>query len=139
MKLNLLIIIILFFATSSCEREESIDPIIGTWKLVDKSVNGTFVEISECLFRSNLEFHTDNTVTFNAYFEDEDTRNCEFQSYINNWSESNGNYAVYSGSLFNQNRTLTLENSQLLYSLESWEIIGTDVIATDLVFIYEKE
>lgn len=141
MKVNLLFISILFFVATGCEKEEkSIDPIIGKWMLVNKSIDGSNVELTECLLKNNVIFSTDESVTFNSYNINEDSGDCEFQSWVETWSGgNNGRYGVYSGSLFIQERWFKIENSQLIYYVEGWEITENEVITHDLFITYEKE
>jgi hypothetical protein len=140
MKAYSVILIILLVSFVSCNKDdETLDPIIGNWKLVEKSVDGVIVEFTECLSQNRLEFYSDETVSFNNFFTDIETGNCESQNRIESWENYNGHYRVFNGSLFNQERTLSLESSQLIYSFESWEITDNDIITSDLIFTYEKE
>ena len=138
-KLNIFLMLVLLFSTISCQEDEPIDPIVGNWKLVKKSVNRSFVNLSECLLQKNIEFYSDGKVIFNNYYIEDGTENCEFQKSTKTWSGgNNGNYGVDSGSIFNQNRSLKIENSQLYYSFDGWEFVDNQIETTDLVFIYEK-
>lgn len=138
-KLNIFLVIILLFSIISCQEDEPVDPIIGNWVLVKKSVNSSFVDISECEFQKNIEFYSDKKVIFNNYYIDDETGNCEFQNSTETWSiGNNGNYGVDSGSIFNQNRGFKIENSQLFYFFDGWEFVNGQIASTGLVFIYEK-
>ncbi|WOD45030.1 lipocalin family protein [Hwangdonia lutea] len=142
MKYNIVFIILLFFVTTSCEKEENqIDPIIGKWIIVDITIDGTQTEMTNCNLKSNLIFTADKNVTFNSYNIDEDTENCKFQSWVETWSEENndGKYGVHSGSLFIQERWFKIENSRLTYYVEGWEITDEGVITSDVFITYEKE
>jgi len=142
MKFNIFFISLLFFVTTSCEKDENqIDPIIGKWIIVDITIDDIPTEMTDCNLKSNLIFTADKNVTFNSYYIDGDTGNCEFQSWVDTWSEGNkdGKYGVHSGSLFIQERWFKIENSRLTYYVEGWEITEEGVITSDTFITYEKE
>jgi len=139
MRINILFIAIVFFIVTGCEKDQ-LDPIIGKWILVNKSIDGSNVELTDCILKSNVIFSNDKNVTFNAYNIKDDTGDCEFQSWVETWSGGkNGRYGVYNGSLFIQERWFQIENSQLIYYVEAWEITEEDVITHDIFIEYEKQ
>ncbi len=141
MKLKLITIILSLLFATSCNKDEQeqIDPIVGTWFLVDQIIDGNKVEMTDCSIQSNLIFTADEKVTFNSYVIQDGVGTCEFQTWNESWgSGANGTYGVFSGSLFNQERSFQITGSQLKYFLESWEFVDGTIITSDMVFVYEK-
>ena len=142
MKLKMIFICLSLVFAISCNKdeEESIDPIVGTWYLVKHTIDGSSREMTECSLQNNLVFAEDKKVTFNSHTLQDGTSNCEFQTWNETWVDiKDGNYGVYSGSLFIQERGFKLRNSQLTYFLESWEFTDDGIVTSDVELIYEKQ
>lgn len=140
MKANYLIVIVLLVSFFSCDTDdETTDPIIGNWVLVEKSMDGNVVEFTDCLSRNRVEFYANQTASFKNFVINDATGNCDSDSFDQTWENNKGYYRVFNASKFDQEQKLSLSNSQLIYSYESWEVINDDIITTDLVFTYEKQ
>ena len=141
MRLKLIIISLCLVFAIGCnkDKEEPIDPIVGTWFLVKNTIDGSSVEMTECSLQTNLVFSEDKKVTFNSHVIQDGTGYCEFQTWNETWVDGkDGNYGVYSGSLFIQERGFILKDSQLTYFLDSWEFIDGTIVTSDVKLIYEK-
>ncbi len=136
---KVLSLVVLFLGIASCQQEEINDPIVGTWKLTSRSVDGVPLEINDCLLKNTVEFDIYNRVFFDKYDMNESTGDCELQTYTEQWGIFEGVYSIHNGSLFDQQASLAIEDSQLIYSFQSWEFIGYQLITSDVVIVYEKQ
>ncbi|WP_299399170.1 lipocalin family protein [uncultured Gelidibacter sp.] len=140
MKATSFILIALLVSFFSCDTDdETTDPIIGNWVLVEKSMDGTVVEFTDCLSRNRVEFYSNQTVSFKNFVTNDDTGTCDPYIIEQSWEHNKGYYRVFNASKFDQEQKISISNSQLIYSYESWEVINDDIITTDLVFTYEKQ
>jgi hypothetical protein len=136
---KVLSLVVLFFVITSCQQEEINDPIVGTWKLISRSVDGVPLEMNECLLKSTVVFDIYNTVFFDKYDMNENTGDCELVTYTEEWQIFEGVYSIHNGSLFDQQATIAIENSQLIHSFQGWEFVGSQLITSDVVVVYEKQ
>lgn len=103
MKNTLLTIKLLFllFLTGCNNNDDLQDPIVGKWELVEFSIQGEPIELSNCDKRETLEITSNGKIVITKYenTNPDDADQCEVSSVINlSWSLNRTNtYLIWSG------------------------------------------
>ena len=133
--------ICLFIFFSSCSDDDNnsetneVDLIIGKWKLIEKTENGTELTISGCELENFTEFLSNGKIT-DTYYEPDSSNVSECIEFIDNsgnWkkiSDSNYNITLDDGDLdyttiisFSQNNTIHTQTYTIVDGGESYSYV----------------
>ncbi|NVK51605.1 MAG: lipocalin family protein [Flavobacteriaceae bacterium] len=113
MKSKLILLLTVLTLISCSKSEETVDEIVGLWKLKSIKVSGQ-ERINSCKLKDNVDIRSNNTFTI---FIHQDSFSCTEQSSTGTWSKiSDGKYEFKAAG---DTRTFTLTNKVLSFSVSA--------------------
>lgn len=127
-------------AVTSCTDEREIpNPIVGTWVLSEKFVNDKRTPLKDCESKNYLVVLKGTEATFYNHHKNPSAI-CEASPYyVKLYRNDDGSYKVKPISIIDQNQKIILNNRELIYSWDAWDITDTSVITTPIKEIYVKK
>lgn len=130
---SLLILGTLFSCSSSDDDSSSVDPIVGTWKIVAEYEDEALVQSDACDLVNELVFYADNTISSEIYLDLNDDANCSlWATSKSEWKNQDGlyhvknisiTYAKSNGTIMNQNPEFKLFNITFLDHNNQMEVL----------------
>lgn len=124
------------FLLYNCKRDdEPKNEIFGMWKLKTSYTNGKEDNLSECSLKSTLEIPDQFSAKFTNYYVENDL--CK--NYIDAgklYKESETSYIYDPPSLMDQRQRIKINQNQLIYSWDSWDFVGGNLVSTPVVVVY---